>query len=312
VNNGPACVCAGGHILYPNCRDTYGVTTNRDRYYLGPREEVTASTGAWQRIGSHFDQCLSGPCTPGVDDADDFRDHFGDSPAGFYHDDFEHRLTVEEAELSVAGSRYFVDGWYLIGDDVDLFNSMARREVNPTLLMNVWTFPFLAPIANGSVLDEIPGANLELKDTGEGRLQIAASTTDLGGGMHHYEYALMNFDFDRQVDRFEVPIAPGAVVTNVRSRGLGDDPVNEWTATIGAAEVVWEAPPGTGLDWAMLVSFGFDADAPPVASEARLSVRETGSPSTLRFSVAPEPSAVALAAASVLVLAGVRPKREHV
>jgi hypothetical protein len=309
VNEG--CACAGGHILYPGCTDVYGVATNADRENLAPRDEVHAFTGSWERVGSHFDRCFLATCNPATDDADDFRDHGGNAPVGLHHDSFEHLVVVPEAELAVAGARYFADAWYVVGGDVDLFNSMGHREVAPAL-SSVWTFGLLGPLANGSVLEEIPGADLATLDTGEGRLQLAATTADLGGGSHHYEYALMNFDFDRQIDRFEVPIDASIAVQSLDSRGLGDEPGNDWTASVGPDSVSWQAPPGTGLDWGMLVSFGFDADAAPVASEVSVAVREAGSPARFAFAVAapaPEPGVRTLGAGAILGLVAVSSRR---
>jgi hypothetical protein len=79
------CSSAGGQIIYPTCEDNYTATTNSNRLYMAPREEVTAGTGAWTRVGSHFD----GGGTV------DFRDHQGDAE----HDDFEHRLVVAGGDL---------------------------------------------------------------------------------------------------------------------------------------------------------------------------------------------------------------------
>lgn len=33
----------------------YASSTNSNRYIMAPPEEVTAGTGAWMRVGSHFD-----------------------------------------------------------------------------------------------------------------------------------------------------------------------------------------------------------------------------------------------------------------
>ena len=41
-------------------------------------------------------------------------------------------------------------------------------------------------------------------------MHLAAVTTNLGGGSFHYEYALMNFDFERQIQSFSLPIGRGA------------------------------------------------------------------------------------------------------
>ncbi len=309
------CPCPGAQILYPGCGDVYGVTTNANRLYLGPREEVTAFTGEWERVGSHFDQCLAlqpPSCDPVTDDADDFRDHQGDTPASFYHDSFEHRLVVPEPELQTPGAVYFIEAWYVTEGDVDLFNSLGRRAIDPQLSGSVWSFNFDGVLVHGSVLDEIPGAERQTLDTGEGLVDLAVTTADLGGGVHHYRYALLNFDFDRQIDRFDVPIGAGLTVTNADSSGLGDDPANDWTVTIGSDTISWEAPGGTGLDWGMFQRFEFDVDAAPVPSEVSLSVLESGAPTFLTAAVVapvPEPSPHLMLSVGVLTLAVLRHRR---
>ncbi len=269
------CPCAGGQIIYPNCEDTYGSSTNSNRTYLAPREEVTAGSGAWSRLGSHFD------ATP----VDDFRDHGGNSE----HDDFEHRLIVAESDLQTGGD-YFVEAWYIISGDVDLFNSMGHDEVSPSFAGSSWSFATLGELVPGSILDEFvdpvappPGSANGVLDTGEGRLQLAVSTTDLGGGDFHYEFALMNYDFDRQIRSFSVPLLPGLSVSNVDSTDGDGDAGNDWAATVTASAISWQAPEGNEMDWGRLYSFGFDVDAGPVVTTVGLGVLEPGTPSTLSF-----------------------------
>ncbi len=310
------CECEGdAPLLYPGCGDIYGGTTNANRQYLGPRDEVSAYTGAWTRIGSHFDQCLAQivpPCDPATDDADDYRDHWGDNDPG-YHDDYEHRLVVPDAELLVADARYFADAWYIVADDVDLLNGMGRQEVDPNLQGNLYSFSEVGDFVQGSILDVIPGASLEMVDTGEGRLQLAVTTTDLGNDRVHYEYALMNFDFDRRIETFRVPRLPG-VVENLDSRGLGDDPARDWTATVEPDGISWQAPPGASLGWGTMVSFGFDADRPPAAGDVQLEALEPGAPSSIAVASlvpVPEPDARLAALAGIAALAVVSRRRRR-
>ncbi len=285
------CDCPPGNILYPGCNDSYGTTTNADRFHLGPRAELTASSGAWERVGSHFD------AVP----VDDFRDHGGNSE----HDSFEHRLVVAEPDLETPGARYFIEAWYIAAGDIDLFNGIGRREVTPTLSGNIWTFPFAdTSLSLGAAIDAwvdptappAGTANTRL-DTGEGHIQLAVRTEDLGGGLQHYQYALMNLDFDRQIASFSVPIPPGVAVTNAGFGDVDADGGNDWTVTIGPDTVSWQAPSGNALDWGTLFNFRFDADAAPGDATAVLGVLEPGDPATLdAATLAPEAPGLVLAA----------------
>jgi hypothetical protein len=291
------CGCPGGHILYAGCFDFYGISTNLDRFNLGPRDEIDALTLAWSSLGSHFD---------GVP-VDDVRNHSGDSQ----HDNFQHRLVVMEPDLQTPGARYFYDGWYMAPNDSDLENSMGHREVDPNLAGSTWSFPTVdSGTQTGSILDVFvdpgnvqPGEATELHDTGEGRVQLAAVASDLGAGQHHYEYALMNFDFERRVRSFTVSLDPGQAASNV-DFGDGDaSAANDWTASVSDAGVTWTAPAGQELDWGTLFNFRLDVDAPPLETRALLMPQAPGATDAVAVRTVPEPGAGASLAASAALLA---------
>jgi hypothetical protein len=267
INTG--CPCRPGNVLFPGCRDTYGVFTNLDRFNLAPREELAAHNGAWTALGSHFD---------GVP-RDASRDHFGD----LEHDDFEHRLVVREADLQVPGARYFVEGWYVVPGDVDLLNSLGNVEVTPVLADETWAFPVQdAELRQGSILDRLvdPGdaqaqESSVLVDTGEGRVQLAMRVR-AEGGVHHYEYALMNFDVDRGLASFSVPRPPGVAITNPSFRDGDADGTNDWSVAIEPRRIVWMAPVGGGLAWGTLVGFAFDADTASEPTTTRAEILPAG------------------------------------
>ena len=296
VNSG--CSCPSGSVLYVDCEDTYGVFTNVNRHHLAPREEVNAFTRAWESLGSHFD------ATP----EDDIRDHeSGD------HDSFEHRLTVQETDLQTAGADYFMEGWYLAERDANLLNSLGHREVVPTFGGSTWSFPTAGFFRLGSVLDEFvnalnppPGAASEFVDTGEGRVQLAVATTDLGGGVFHYEYALMNFDFERQIRSFTVNRIADQTVSNAGFGDVDDDSGNDWVVAIEPTSITWSAPPSNELDWGTLYNFRFDIDGTPVASTAHIEPLEPGGPGAFAMTtLAPAAASIpALPAAWLALLFG--------
>ena len=295
-----ACPCPGGQILYAGCDDFYGIGSNLDRTHLAPRSEIDARTLAWTSLGSHFD---------GVP-VDDFRDHGGDAD----HDAFEHRLVVREPDLQTAGARYFFDAWYMTANDTNLGNSMGHREVDPTLSGSIWSFPLVdAATANGSILDVFvdptsvpPGQATQLVDTGAGRVHLAVVTTNLGGGQHHYEYALMNFDVERQIKSFSLPVLPGQTIS---STGFGDgnaNPGDDWTASVAGGKVTWTAPAGNALDWGMLFNFRMNANAAPVPATATLTPLAAGTPALFPVQTLPEPDAAPALGAGLVLLTRLR------
>ena len=277
-----ACVCilpagnyARGHILFEGCEDKYPFNANRIQSVFVPRDQITASTADWEPLGSHLDPGATGQRThahPGTVDID-------------------HLLAVPEALLDPPPSdyRYFMEGRYIVNNDVNIFNNMRHSEVTPTPAPGGdWSFP---PVLDGggmqvsdddSILKEFVPQDTSTSarvrhDTGEGIVELAFAATDSGGGTFHYEFALMNHDFDRRVNAFTLPIPVGMNVQNVAFRDVDSEAANDWTAAIGTTAVSWQAPAGgaNALDWGTLFNLSFDADAPPVISAPALGVSGT-------------------------------------
>lgn len=270
--------CTDGHILGLGCEDVYGVGTNTSTSSLGPRPEITASSGRW----AHCDE--PEPGTPSYFDTD------GDCSQDFFGTNlFDQGLVVEESELQVSGASYLFSAWYVIRDDVNIFNTMGWRQVTPSLGGGGWLFTPTTTLANESPLDAWvdpassgpAGRNTRL-DTVEGHLQLGVTTQDAGAGLTRFEYALMNHDFDRQVRTFSVPLPAGAVVSSTAFRDLDDDPSSDWTASVTADAVTWTAPSAaTALDWGATFGFTLVVDATPGDVVATLGVQEPGAPVAL-------------------------------
>jgi hypothetical protein len=120
-------------------------------------------------------------------------------------------------------------------------------------------------------------------------VHLAVVTTSLGGGAFHYEYALVNFDFAREVRSFSLPIGAGQTVSNVGFSDADGDPANDWTVSTANAHVTWTAPAGNALGWGTLYGFRLDADAPPVDAAAVLAPLAAGNPQQIPVRTLPEP-----------------------
>lgn len=257
------CPCAGAQTIFPDCLDTYGFANNSDTYYFGPRHEITANTGFWSPLGSHFDDVP----------ADHYRDHVAET------DGFSHRLVVREADLAPTNAQYFLEAWYLVQGDTNIFNSMGHRRATPALTgTGIWNFTFTTALITGPVIRSWAARTNVVVDTGEGRFQLASFSTNLGGGMHRFHYSIANHDFDRQIGRFSVPVSPGANPTNAFFFDGDTSATNDWTFFVTNGAAVWQAPGTNGLDWGTLYSFRMDAAAPPVEIGAELSAVESGAP----------------------------------
>jgi hypothetical protein len=274
------CPCPADQVLYTGCLDLYSTSTNAWRSRLAPRDELTSSTGDWTSLSSHFD---GSPI-------DDFRDHDeGDHP-----DPFEHRLTATTDDLLTPGASYFIEAWYLAKGDIDIFNSMGYRGVAPQQGI-LWSFPFTEPGLNqGSVLDAWidpaampPGSSSTAVDTGVGHLKLAVQTSPLDDGFYHYELALMNLDFDRQIRSLSVTLPTGGAVRTPGFNDVDDDDGNDWQLTVDANTATWATdegePAGNALDWGTLYNFRFDTNVVPADGELTLGILEPGDPSTLQI-----------------------------
>jgi hypothetical protein len=281
VNTGcDAGACTDSHVLGIGCADVYGTGTNNSPGSLAPRSEVTASTGIWSHCGgiaSHFD--TNGDC---IQD-------FG----GSGETSFTHGLKAAESDLQVAGATYYVEAFYIVRNDVNIFNSMGYRQVAPAKPGSTWTFPTVGAYAQGPAINAwvnptTPGANADnrLLDTGEGRVQLAVRVTPVAGGRQRYAYALQNHDFDRRIKSFRVQFnTTVGVIENITSVDNDGIAANNWTSAVDATGITWTAPagatPAAELDYASLLSFRFDSDQTATAAPSSLGVFEAGAPSQL-------------------------------
>ncbi len=281
INSGcDAGACTDSHVLGLGCADVYGTSTNNSTGSLAPRAEITASTGIWSHCGgipSHFD--TNGDCVQ------DF--------SGSGENSFTHGLKAAEADLQVAGALYYVEAFYIVRNDVNIFNSMGYRRVTPAKPGSTWTFATVGAYSQGPAINAWvnpttpgPGADNRLLDTGEGRVQLAVRVTDIAGGKKRYAYALQNHDFDRRIKSFRVRFNTSAgVVENIAYADGDGFAANDWTATVDATGITWNAPaattPAAELDYASLISFRFDSDQVAAQTQASLGVFEAGSPTQL-------------------------------
>jgi hypothetical protein len=273
------CGCAGGATLWVSCEDTYGVGTNNSTDSLGPRSELNPRTGIWRRCGSIFDTNCDGTAN-GV--------------PGFTGPADNRRMVVLETDLQTPGATYYFDSWYVVRDDVNIFNTMGYRQVSLSFNGSTWSFNPVTSLTLGATVDAwvnpaAPGPNADNERIvhADGNLTLAVRATDLGGGQWRYNYALMNHDFNRNISSFSVPLPSSAVVSNVTFADVDRDPATDWvgTATPGTS-MKWSLPapvPGQKkspqLKWGTLYSFGFEANVAPSAvgaMTAHLGIWERG------------------------------------
>lgn len=257
-----------GDFLGVGCSDTYGFNNNSDRDYLGPRREVNPFKGSWSCTGSHF--------AGGQPDCVRRHDETGHGP-------LDHRLVAGDQDLATPGATYVYEAYYVVSDDGDKTNNIGSRRCTMSWNGSAWSFStpqdgnplILGPAIDRMAADlrtEVPVGDLD------GNVILSVKTQDLGGGLRHYEYALFNFDSDRCIRSFEIPIAAGVSLTSIEFHDSDLDPTNDWRVAVEDGSIRWETdtfaqnPDANALTFGYLFNFRFDADAPPADQQASLGV----------------------------------------
>jgi hypothetical protein len=290
---GPACTFEPGHSagdwLGQNCTDTYSASLNAVQSGMGPKYEVNPWTGYWLYAGSHMQSSHT-------------------------HDNIQHRLQVKDEDLdqSVHGNaEYFSESFYCMLDDIDAMTSVAWKPVTITggSPGGFWTFGMSSSSVYpniGWALDAWEGATQSLLSqdnpviefvSPDGRCIWASKPTDLGNGLWHYEYALLNIDMDRQVGSVSIPLPPGAYVTNIEFHAPHhhDEPFNTkdadavpidnapWEAVVASDSITWSTTTNP-VRWAMMYNFRFDSNVPAERYDHTFGLFRPGTPTHLQAS----------------------------
>ena len=187
--------CGNSNILWPGCEDVYGSSTNDNNRDQGPRDEIFAGDGLFFSSPSFFDPGDTGSQTN-------------------FAGNFENRLMINEADLQTAGADYFLDSWYVVMHDIDIWNSMGYHSISPSPAGDGWTFglgpftqdtplaewiPFPATDPNeshvGVVVDGPTPGGVYPDNQPDGHFRVLARAEEQGDGTYLYRYAVMNFDF---------------------------------------------------------------------------------------------------------------------
>jgi hypothetical protein len=298
--------CSGGHVLGRGCADEYTASSNDLEYYLAPRSEIIPARGIWARCGSTWDDVGAGG-GPGCDGVQDY------APPPPPEQGYYQRLVAREADLEPAsnpGARWFLEAWYVVRDDIDLFNTMGFVEIAPNWIATApgsgyWRMdaPPGGAFRNGPALDAwvAPDATGTARSatvaTAEGTLRVAVRATPVGARWR-YDYAVLNLDFARAVTEgaepdlrvldargigaFSVPVPAGGGVSALQAFDLDRDPGNDWSGATAGGRVVFTAPAvADSLDWGTLHAFSFESSAAPVAGTVDLAPARSGNPAAL-------------------------------
>lgn len=250
-----------GATLGVHCSDPYSADFNAGggNYGLGRRSEVNPVTG-------NFDGSTANKHT------------------GHVHNAISHRIQVQDADLANPGARYFAEAIYIAADDIaagNVLNSTGHREFSVSGTVPNWFFsPVGTTFREQLAVNSWTGAsrvNIDLPV--DGRIIVMHKATDLGGGQFRYDYAVMNYNSDRGVRRFSVPVGALAV-TNIgfSAPSSHDEGYSNaaWPVTIAGGRIEWACPTyatdanANAVRWGTMYNFWFEASAAPVSSTAQI------------------------------------------
>lgn len=260
--------CGNNNVLWPGCEDVYSAGNNDTATHQGPKEEIQASRGLWFNCPSFFDPGCNGNQT------------------GF-SGQWQNRLLVDPAEFQKPGASYFLDAWYVVQHDNNIWNTMGYRQINPAPLSGGWTFN-PGPFRQGPVISEWVGENNSdpradhrlivipsatpaapyPSNLPQGHLRLLVRVSQTAPGRYRYNYALHNFDFERGIDRFHIPLAAGAQVFATHFGGGAAAP--DWTVAVESDGVSFTPPSGQIQPWFTLYNFEIETDVPPGPGQLRL------------------------------------------
>ncbi len=286
-----SCPVGFNHILGAHCGDRYSIGSNELTNALAPRRDLYAQAGIWGRCGSVHDDQENTSGLPGCDGIEDINTNSS----------YDYRLIVRENEIEAGSNpaaRYFMEAWYVVRDDINIFNTMGYQEFSPNWQTSVWNETLQAGFVLGSALDVwVPrGTQSQTQwrselDLPNGHIHIASKVSDLAGNQTQYDYVVMNYDFaeivtmgsepnirildNRGLDAFEIPALNAQNVDDFEFSDGDEDPANDWVADFDGQRIRFSAPLGASLDWGSMFRFGFRSTTPSSSQNAKLEVAAT-------------------------------------
>jgi hypothetical protein len=276
--------CGSPYVPHSSCdwlglfaTDTYSAGLNAQQSNLGPKSEINPWTGVYPY-----------PFIRG----------WGQTGNSIFK-----RLQVRNSDLDPAlnvGAAYFAESQYVCTDEppANRYNNVSWRRANVSGSNGTFNLAFTGSTTMQRSAIEAWGT----LDTGvftryadvpdDGRFILAYKTTDLGGGVWNYEYALYNMNVNRAAQAFSVPKASGV---NILTSGFHDvdyhsgEPYDgtDWPAADSSGDLTWatesydQNPNANALRWGTLYNFRFTSNAPPVEGSVTIRLFKPGEPASV-------------------------------
>ena len=293
---GFGCNGVGGSQLGSGCSDPYSAGLNAGPN-LGSRAWVNPFTGFFPRGDS--------PTPP-------------NTHTGHVHLGPSHRILTEVADLNTTlnpGATYYAEGQYVTPHEhawcvanpgqCNMNNNVSYKRYNVIGTASPFSFQAVgSTVRTQPAINAWPGATLrQIKPdaASDGIAIVGYKVTNPTSGVWHYEYAIYNQNLDRGIQSFTLPKRPGVTLSNVGFHAPPQHP--GWTAdgTVGntgysstpwaqteagglvtwASETLAQNPNANAVRWGTMYNIRFDANRPPVNSNATIGFFKTGAPMTI-------------------------------
>jgi hypothetical protein len=273
----PGCSGSGGcpEYLTPGCADPYSDSINGNQGGLGPRSQCNASTAIYTYPPQNLDQNYNGA--------------------------WGRRCAVEIIDLNPSvneGAEYYADSMYLHKQDYQAGNGLNNASYKS---MDVGSFSsqgYSLSLSGATRVGQpgiyawansVDGVSINPVDiSGDGRVFVGSHSIDNGDGTWRYEYAVYNYNSDRNVGAITIPHTPGLEITDIGFHDVhhhSGEPysTDDWVQISGSDSVTWQCEQfQTGNDvanpvrWATMYSYWFTANAAPTETLGSIEVHKTG------------------------------------
>ena len=317
--------CTQFSQLCPGCSDPYLADENGWYDLLGSRAWVNPFTGSMPPGPSPYPSS----------------NHTGHS-----HDGASHRIRVNVPDLNTTlntGATYFAEAAYLDPleytwcqahpGQCNMYNNASYRKF---LVSGTTSFTFSPVGQTQRMQPAIMGwigatVNQVQPDPGNDGISFAGyKVTSPTPGVYHYEYAVYNYNLDRSIQSFSVPLGAGANLSNIGFHAPPQEPgwANDgtfnnqgyssmpWAVTQTSDSITWNSETfaqnqnANAIRFGTLYNFRFDADQPPQSADATVGFFKTGSPTTVAIQApagGATPTATPTATATATATATPRP-----
>ena len=300
--------CTQFSQLCPGCSDPYLADENGDYQLLGSRAWVNPFTGAMPSTAANHN--------------------------GHVHDGVSHRVRVNVADLNTTlntGATYFAEAAYLDPleytwcqthpGQCNMYNNASYHQFHVNGTTSFTFSPVGQTVRMQPAIMAWTGAtvNQVQPDPGnDGISFVGFKVTSPAPGVYHYEYAVYNYNLDRSIQSFGVPLGVGAILSNIGFHAPPQEPgwANDgtfnnqgyssmpWAVTQTSDSITWNSETfaqnqnANAIRFGTLYNFRFDADQPPQSANATVGFFKTGSPITVAIQApaggaSPTPTATA-------------------